>query len=281
MSSWILAATRTSRSYGAACTTRSRSARTTRAMPTATTANEADIVVNCPVLGIVKPDHQAPVVMGARWQLFTVTNNGEGAAFRHRRKRHASTLVHLVDQIADRCARLDPHRQPAVGQRQPAPGTSWSMSWPRRAPRHGRRVRAQSEHGLGPHRSSASGSGRRRLGRRGEIPEMGVDNLEDDADGNVDQPVTFTILAQVAARPVTDAVVADTLRAGRTHVAGSQSSKTPLSLVLGLARRGNPDVDLRGPATANQQHESPTTSRSDTGLPATSSTWPSSASPKC
>ena len=45
--------------------------------------DDADVVVNCPVLGIIKtPDHQAPVLIGSQIGFtVTVANNGEGTAF--------------------------------------------------------------------------------------------------------------------------------------------------------------------------------------------------------
>ena len=45
--------------------------------------DHADVVVNCPVLGITRrPDHQAPVLIGSQIGFtVTVANNGEGTAF--------------------------------------------------------------------------------------------------------------------------------------------------------------------------------------------------------
>jgi fimbrial isopeptide formation D2 family protein len=57
-------------------------------------------------------------------------------------------------------------------------------------------------------------------------PEIEIDKTSNDQDGIVapGQTVTFTIVATVADGPVTNAVLTDTLPAGQTYVAASQTS---------------------------------------------------------
>jgi fimbrial isopeptide formation D2 family protein/uncharacterized repeat protein (TIGR01451 family) len=58
------------------------------------------------------------------------------------------------------------------------------------------------------------------------VPDTGIDKSNNDADGVVGhgQEVTYTILVEVVQGPVTNAVVTDTLPAGQTYVASSQTS---------------------------------------------------------
>ena len=115
--------------------------------------DDADIVVNCPVLGIVKTaDHQAPVVIGEPDRLHRHgRQQRRGHGLRRQRQRHARPRLHLVDRVADRRAHLEPRRQLAVGQRRPAArhqlGPCRGLDQ-RREQRHP--VRARPEHGV-PH----------------------------------------------------------------------------------------------------------------------------------
>jgi uncharacterized repeat protein (TIGR01451 family) len=115
--------------------------------------DDADIVVNCPVLGIAKTaDHEAPVLIGSQIGFtITVANNGQGTAFN----------VHVSDTLNPDfswsieshtgCAHLEPRRERAVGQRRPA---ARHQLGPRRGCDERREqrdpVRPRSEHGL-PH----------------------------------------------------------------------------------------------------------------------------------
>ncbi|TAK02023.1 MAG: hypothetical protein EPO36_03545 [Chloroflexota bacterium] len=68
------------------------------------------------------------------------------------------------------------------------------------------------------------------------VPGTEIDKSNNDADGVVGhgQNVTFTILVNVTSGPVTNAVVTDTLPAGQTYVAASQTSNPASAFAISL-----------------------------------------------
>ena len=193
--------------------------------------DEADIVVNCPVLGIVKEaDHQAPVVIGSQIGFtVTVANNGEGTAFgidvsdtldpdftwSIESQTGALTWTLTGNQLS-----VSGDLPPGTSSVHVVAATSAANSATQcgLVPNTAFLTQVVGEQTVPVDDDSAAEAVR--------CPEIGIDKTSNDADGNVDagQTVTFTILAQVAEGPVTDAVVTDTLPAGQTYVAGSQSS---------------------------------------------------------
>jgi len=190
---------------------------------------EADIVVNCPELGIVKTaDHSEAVVAGNPIGFtVTVANNGSGTAF-------GVTATDTLDA-----------------------GFSWSIEsqdggWslvgnlltfgPANLAPGGEEGSSSSVHvvadtdfedcGLVPNTAFVFNNVTEvpvdddSAAEEVRCPEIDLVKNSNDEDGIVDigQTVTFTILAQVAEGPVTDAVITDVLPDGQTYVDGSQSS---------------------------------------------------------
>ena len=186
-------------------------------------SDAADVVVNCPELGIVKTaDHTEAVVAGNPIG-FTVTiaNNGEGTAFD----------VSVSDTLA---AGFDWTIESQSG--------GWSLvgdvltfgpadlAAGATATVHVVSDTNFEDCGLVPNTAFLS-QGEEPVdddsaSEEVRCPDIGIDKTSDDEDSLVDvgQTVTFTILVEVAEGPVTNAVVTDVLPAGQTYVDGSQSS---------------------------------------------------------
>jgi fimbrial isopeptide formation D2 family protein/uncharacterized repeat protein (TIGR01451 family) len=66
------------------------------------------------------------------------------------------------------------------------------------------------------------------------VPSSGIDKSHNDADGIVGpgQTVTYTILVAIANGPVTNAVITDTLPAGQTYNANSQTSSPAAAFAI-------------------------------------------------
>ncbi|MFL5725157.1 MAG: isopeptide-forming domain-containing fimbrial protein [Chloroflexota bacterium] len=196
----------------------------------ANNADDASIVVDCPELGIAKTaDHEAPVVAGTPIGFtITVVNNGDGTAFD----------VNVNDTLDSGFS----WTIQSQAQTPPAPAINDftlvgnALSFSGNLPAHSQisvHVVANTDFedcGLVPNTAFLSQGETpvddNSAAEEVRCPEIGIDKTSNDEDGAVDagQTVTFTILAQVAEGPVTDAVITDTLPVGQTYVVGSQSS---------------------------------------------------------
>jgi uncharacterized repeat protein (TIGR01451 family)/fimbrial isopeptide formation D2 family protein len=187
---------------------------------------EADIVVNCPVLGIAKTaDHEAPVVIGSQIGFtITVHNGGQGTAFgvSVSDTLNPNFTWSIESQSGDLTWVLNGNLLTASGDLAPGDAVVHVVADtdPANSAQCGlvpnTATLTQGETQFPP--DSAAESVR--------CPEIGIDKTSNDEDGIVDagQTVTFTINGSVTDGPVTDAVITDTLPVGQTYVAGSQSS---------------------------------------------------------
>ena len=202
---------------------------------------EADIVVNCPVLGIAKTaDHEgAPVLIGNQIGFtITVHNGGQGTAFGVNvsdtlnpaftwsiQSQSGGLTWQLTGNVLTASGDLAPGDAVVhvVAPTSVASSATQCILVPNTA------TLTQGETQFPP--DSAAEAVR--------CPQIGVNKTSNDTDGKVDagQTVTFTILAKVVEGPVTNAVVTDTLPAGQTYVAGSQAS-TPAATSFTVSADG-------------------------------------------
>jgi uncharacterized repeat protein (TIGR01451 family)/fimbrial isopeptide formation D2 family protein len=193
----------------------------------ANNTDDADVVVNCPVLGIAKSaDHQAPVLIGSQIGFtITVANNGQGTAFNV----HVSDTLNpdfswsiqshtgaLTWSLVGNALTASGDLPPGTSSVHVVAQTSVENSATQCGPVPNTAFLTQGEAAIG--NDSASESVR--------CPAIGIDKTSNDADGIVDagQTVTFTIHGSVSDGPVTNGTITDTLPVGETYVAGSQSS---------------------------------------------------------